>query len=183
MTDEHQPRARPGRPGARRRVVRAVAVACIVVVALTGPAWAGTQADGDAEAGEAVFRRNCAMCHGADATGMMGMHPALRGAAERLSREGVEVTVRNGRSTNPPMPAFGERLSDDEINDVVAYVASLPDGPRNFGPGSGSGMGGGMMDRMMDDATVWMPIVVLALATALAGLVGYLIGTRRGRAS
>jgi mono/diheme cytochrome c family protein len=104
--------------------------------------------EGDVEAGREVFESYCAMCHGADATGMMGMHPSLRGAVERLTREGVEVTIRKGRRTTPPMPAFEGRLSDEQITDVVAYIASLPPGPRNFGPEAG---GGGGMGDMMDD--------------------------------
>jgi hypothetical protein len=45
------------------------------------------------------------MCHGSDAARMTGTHPSLRGAVERLSSEGVEVTIRKGRTTMPPMPA------------------------------------------------------------------------------
>jgi hypothetical protein len=90
-----------------------------------------------------VFVANCAMCHGADASGMMGMHPSLRGAVDRLSRDGVEVTIRRGRRTQPPMPAWDGRLTDRQIDDVIAYIASLPAGPRNFGPEAGGGMMGG----------------------------------------
>lgn len=105
---------------------------------------------GDVEAGRKVFESRCAMCHGADATGMMGMHPSLRGAVDRLTRDGVEVTIRKGRQTTPPMPAFEGRLSDEEITAVVAYIASLPPGPRNFGPEDGGGGGMGGMGDMMD---------------------------------
>ena len=86
------------------------------------------------------------MCHGSDASGMMGMHPSLRGAVERLSVEGVEVTIRKGRRTMPPMPLFEGRLSDQQIDDVLAYIDSLPAGPRNFGPGS-----------MVDDGPMMAP--------------------------
>lgn len=68
-------------------------------------------------AGRQVFEASCAMCHGSDASGMMGMHPSLRGAVERLSWEGVEVTVRKGRQVMPPMPAFEGTLSDQQIDD------------------------------------------------------------------
>ena len=82
------------------------------------------------------------MCHRQDAAGMMGMHPSLRGAVERLSREGVEVTIRKGRATQPPMPAFERRLSDQEIADVVAYIASLPPGPATSVPTARAGGAG-----------------------------------------
>ncbi|MBW3667808.1 MAG: cytochrome c [Actinobacteria bacterium] len=169
----------------RNVVVGAAAgVLTLVVATTTGPSAAvQAVAEGDADAGAEVYRANCAMCHGADAAGMMGMHPALRGAVDRLTVEGVEVTVRNGRATMPPMPAFGSRLSDEEIADVIAYIDALPDGPRNFGPGHEDGMGGGMMDGMMDDmfdgGSGWMVALVVVLAAALAGMIGYLLGSRR----
>lgn len=169
-------------PGLRptTRVVAAVAAGLVALIIWAGSAGsAPSQPPGDEEAGAVVYSGHCAMCHGGDATGMMGMHPALRGAVDRLSLEGVEVAIRNGRSTTPPMPAFGDRLSDDEIDNVIAYVAGLPDGPRNFGPGSGSGMGRGMMDGMMDGGPGWMFAVVVTLAAALAGVIGYLIGSSR----
>lgn len=138
------------------------------------------EAAGDPAQGEALFQANCAMCHGNDATGMMGMHPALRGAVDRLTVEGVEVTIRNGRDTRPPMPAFGDRLDDDAIADLVAYLETLPPGPRNFGPERADGpMGGGVIGGMMDGVmgVAWIGSVVLV--GALAGVAGYLLGQRR----
>ncbi len=73
------------------------------------------------------------MCHGGDARGM-GVHPALPGVVDRLTREGVDVAIRHGRDTRPPVPAFGERLDDGDVIDVIAYLRSLPTGPRDFGP-------------------------------------------------
>jgi putative membrane protein len=106
------------------------------------------------------------MCHGNDASGMMGMHPSLRGAVDRLTREGVEVTIRNGRDTTPPMPAFDGRLTDPEVEQVVTYLDTLPPGPRNFGPDSQ----GGMMDGTMSGWMWLVPvlIVVVAVVAALA---------------
>lgn len=106
-------------------MIRWLALAPLVVgVAVLWPAdvISAGEAAGDPAQGEALFQANCAMCHGNDATGMMGMHPALRGAVDRLTAEGVEVTIRNGRDTRPPMPAFGDRLDDEAIADLVAYL-------------------------------------------------------------
>jgi putative membrane protein len=159
-------------------------VLVVVIVALTlgGPAHA--QSSGEPETGRDVFERNCAMCHGGDANGMMGMHPSLRGAVERLSFEGVEVTIRNGRDTNPPMPAFEDRLSDEEIADVIAYLDTLPVGPRNFGPG-GDGMMGGDMDEMMDGDGMWSwfvwPVLFLVVLAAVAIASIFVIRGMRGR--
>ncbi len=138
----------------------------------------------DVQAGENVFRAHCAMCHGGDASGMMGMHPSLRGAVERLSREGVEVAIRQGRRTQPPMPAWEGRLSDEEIDDLVAYIASLPTGPRNFGPGSGGPM---MMYDNHDesgrrgDVVVPLPLLVVAVVIVAAVLAAAGWGLRRAK--
>ena len=156
--------------------VSRAAVAALVFIAL-GMSWRTAAPEPDPAGGERIFQANCAMCHGRDATGMMGMHPALTGAVNRLTQEGVEVTIRNGRDTRPPMPAFADRLSDDEITSVIAYLDRLPDGPRNFGPeadASDDGMGG--MMRGGETTTLWVVIVVLA--TGLAGTVGYITGQR-----
>lgn len=157
-------------------VFSVVVFAAIAALAPIGEATRVAAQDGgapgdDADAGERVFRAQCAMCHGADAEGMMGMHPSLRGAIGRLSREGVEVTVRQGRRTQPPMPAFDDRLSAEEIADVLAYIASLPDGPRNFGPGDDGGMmgdGGMMMDDGVDVGDVALVIVALLVVVGVA---------------
>lgn len=129
-----------------RHVLGWILVAVAVIALLMAAPWAAAGRE-QVDDGRQVFEANCAMCHGDDASGMMGMHPSLRGAIERLSREGVEVAIRNGRDTDPPMPAFGDRLTDDQIGDVVVYIDSLPAGPRNFGPEMDDGgmMGGRMM--------------------------------------
>lgn len=140
-----------------------LALAAVAVAAL--PAVAAAQQQGDPVAGRRVFAANCAMCHGSDASGMMGMHASLRGAVDRLSREGVEVTIRRGRRTQPPMPAWEGRLSDRQIDDVVTYIASLPAGPRNFGPGADGGMmagGGGMR--------AWWVLALAAVALVIAAI-------------
>ena len=161
-------------------MMRHVVAVTILASAVLGGSAPGEPPTGpDVDAGRRVFAANCAMCHGSDASGMMGMHPSLRGAVDRLTVEGVEVTVRNGRDTRPPMPAFENRLDDQQIEDVIAYIASLPTGPRNFGPGSEDGgmmdgMGGGMMSGWM-----WLvPILVLA---AIAFGIAALVSGRRSR--
>ena len=159
-------------------------------MALAGAASPAASAEREVEAGREIFEANCAMCHGADAEGMMGMHPSLRGAVDRLSREGVEVTIRNGRDTTPPMPAFGGRLTEAQIDNVIAYVDSLPEGPRNFGPGDGmidrqgtrngdGMMGDGMMDGMMGGLMLlWVLLLLALIALAMAGVV-WLVRTMR----
>ena len=162
---------------------RALPLLIVWLVSLAGPAGA-QPGGGNPERGERVFVAECAMCHGADAAGMMGMHPSLRGAVERLSREGVEVAIRKGRNTMPPMPAFAGRLTDQSIADVIAYLDSLPAGPRNFGPESGGrgGMGGMMGGADTSDGgstAAWLVGALVVLVAALVVLV--VLAARQGR--
>lgn len=109
---------------------------------------------------------------------MMGMHPSLRGAVERLSHEGVSVTIRKGRDTNPPMPAFEGRLGDEEIEDVIAFLNTLPQGPRNFGPDGEGMMGGseGMMGGRMSSWLLWGVVLLLILVAVVIASVFFIRG-------
>ena len=78
--------------------------------------------------GEAVFKKNCVMCHGADGTGKTKMGQKV-GAADlssndiqSLSDEALAQTVRNGKGK---MPNFDKTLSPDEINQVIQHVRTL----------------------------------------------------------
>lgn len=86
-----------------------------------------------ADSGEKIFQNSCAMCHQAQAQGMPGLAPPLKGsqwskfAAARTYVPGVLLAGMNGslpmESGNfvgvmPPQ----NRLSDDDIASVVNYL-------------------------------------------------------------
>jgi mono/diheme cytochrome c family protein len=78
--------------------------------------------------GEAVFKKNCVMCHGADGTGKTKMGLKL-GAADlttndiqSLSDEALAQSIRNGKGKMPP---FEKTLTADEITQVIQYVRTL----------------------------------------------------------
>jgi mono/diheme cytochrome c family protein len=78
---------------------------------------------GDAEKGAAVFAQNCAGCHGANAEGG-SVGPSL--VAAQLKAESDQFfrdTITNGVA-GTAMPAWGGRLSAQEIADVIAFVRS-----------------------------------------------------------
>ena len=77
------------------------------------------EAEGDAEAGAAVWNDNCAGCHGADGTGANG-GPNLVGREVALDTAKVRAQVANGGGG---MPAFKDTLTAKQINDVAAYVS------------------------------------------------------------
>jgi quinohemoprotein ethanol dehydrogenase len=73
---------------------------------------------GDAMAGGEVFSENCSTCHGA--TGHGGENgPDLRTMPLAKTEAGVTKQVTNGGGG---MPAFKGVLSEEEINNVAAYV-------------------------------------------------------------
>lgn len=67
----------------------------------------------------AVFLKNCAHCHGADAHGDEG--PDLHNLD--LTDEQIVTRIRNGKKGQ--MTAFAGKLSPQQISDVVAYVKTL----------------------------------------------------------
>ena len=72
-----------------------------------------------AVAGRALFLRNCAHCHGADAHGDEG--PDLHNLD--WTDEQIATRIRNGKAGQ--MTAFKEKLQPAEIDSLVAYVRSL----------------------------------------------------------
>jgi mono/diheme cytochrome c family protein len=74
---------------------------------------------GNAELGAAVFGENCSTCHGATGHGGNG-GPDLTTMPLAQSEKGAIQQVTNGGGG---MPAFGGTLSEEEIENVAAYVA------------------------------------------------------------
>jgi len=104
---------------------------------LTGAAYAAVlpgQADAaqtvsqDVSAGRKLFLANCATCHGVNAEGRKEA-PSLVG----VGAAAVDFQVGTGRmpleQSGPQAPKAPVRLTEDEISDLAAYVASLGPGP------------------------------------------------------
>lgn len=78
--------------------------------------------------GAATFKAKCAMCHGADGTGntQMGKAMGLKdlGSADVQKQSDADLTtiVTKGKGK---MPAFGGKISDEDISAVVKYVRTL----------------------------------------------------------
>lgn len=81
-------------------------------------AESGATAAGDAEAGAVVFSENCSVCHGATGLGGNG-GPDLTTMPLAKTEEGTITQVTNGGGGMPP---FGGTLSEEEIQNVAAYV-------------------------------------------------------------
>ena len=85
----------------------------------------GSDLEGDAAAGEAIFAENgCGSCHTLDAAGASGsIGPNLD--ESQPDAELVIDRVTNGAGA---MPAFGDQLEPQQIADVAAYVVESTSG-------------------------------------------------------
>lgn len=98
--------------------------------------------EGDPSQGAVVFEENCTMCHGESGQGYLGASLAKNWASNQpavfirdVVRSGLPGTIMPAWST-----ANGGPLSDDQIDDVSAYVLTLsPDVQREPTPQAVSG--------------------------------------------
>jgi cytochrome c553 len=84
-----------------------------------GTTESSTAGGGEPEAGSVVFSENCSVCHGATGHGGNG-GPDLTTMPLAQTEAGAIQQVTNGGGG---MPAFGGTLSEEEIENVAAYVA------------------------------------------------------------
>ncbi len=76
---------------------------------------------GAAADGAALYSKNCAGCHGAEGQGMGAVFPALAGN-EALADAGYVVDIILEGKPGSSMPAFGDRLSDEEVAALAGYI-------------------------------------------------------------
>jgi cytochrome c553 len=92
-----------------------------LIVALFG--FVGVaHAAGDAAAGKAKAAR-CAPCHGANGQGVPP-NPALAGKPEAEQLKALK-DYKSGARANPVMKGMTASLSDQDMEDLAAYFASL----------------------------------------------------------
>lgn len=82
----------------------------------TGAAGGGAV---NAEEAQSVYQSNCMACHAADLSG--GMGPGLKDIGARMSQDQIAGIIANGQGR---MPAFSGRLSDDQVNNLAAWLAT-----------------------------------------------------------
>ncbi len=104
-----------------QKAAQAGAVATAIATGAAMPAFAG-----DVGAGEQVFSANCAACHAGGQNVIMPEKTLEKEALDQYLAGGrneaaVVTQVTNGKNA---MPAFGGRLSDEDIANVASYVIS-----------------------------------------------------------
>jgi mono/diheme cytochrome c family protein len=87
--------------------------------------------------GEAVYRKNCASCHGPNGEATPGWRnpgadgryppPPLDGSAHAWhhSTETLEEMIRKGSPGGGGMPPWDGKLTNQEIDDVIVWIKSL----------------------------------------------------------
>ena len=84
-----------------------------------------------AKAGDAIFSKNCAVCHNTDSTAEKFGSPGLKGLykAEKLPHSGKPVNDENVTERivkgSDKMPPFEKKLSKRELANVLAYLETL----------------------------------------------------------
>jgi len=80
------------------------------------------------QTGEATYKAKCAMCHGADGTGNTPAGKAMK-ARSFKSDEDVKATdaelIKQTKEGVGKMQGYAGKLTDAEIQDVVAYIRTL----------------------------------------------------------
>jgi len=80
-----------------------------------------------ADDGETVFKNNCVMCHGADGKGFAALKtPDFTSPKWQASVTDKQIheVIKNGKK-GTAMAAFGDKLSDDQVTAITAYIRSL----------------------------------------------------------
>jgi cytochrome c6 len=103
---------------------QAAAAGAVAFTVATSPAIAA-----DVDAGEQVFNANCAACHAGGQNVIMPEKTLEKEALDQYlaggrSEKSIVNQVTNGKNA---MPAFGGRLSDEDISNVAAYVIASSD--------------------------------------------------------
>ena len=77
--------------------------------------------------GAAIFKQKCSMCHGPEGKGFAAIKtPDMTDPKwqKSLTDKEMEEVIKNGKK-GTSMPAFGEKLKDDEVTAVIGFVRSL----------------------------------------------------------
>lgn len=98
------------------RLGLAILLACGVMAVCSASATAQDAA--------ATYKAKCAMCHGADGKGgKMGTKDFASPEIKGMTDAQLTEVITKGKP--PRMPAYGDKLKENEIKELVAYIRTL----------------------------------------------------------
>ncbi|MDV2856552.1 cytochrome c [Oceanimonas smirnovii] len=100
-------------------MMKKLMTAAAVMAMISAPAFAA----GDAEAGKAKSAV-CAACHGAEGISQMDIYPNLAGQKAAYIVSQLKA-FKNGERNNAIMAPMAMPLSEQDMEDLAAYYASL----------------------------------------------------------
>jgi mono/diheme cytochrome c family protein len=122
---------------ARRLLLTAFAVGNMLAIAACGEK-APSAAPTVLATGEALYMEHCASCHGANLEGQPNWQvPNADGVfpAPPHTRDGhtwhhpdallLRIIAEGGTTINSEMPAFGDRLTEEEMKAILAFIKSF----------------------------------------------------------
>jgi cytochrome c6 len=109
-------------PALRQWLSRMAIVLLLTVGCCFG--WSqGAQAE-DLAAGKQIFDSKCASCH-AGGNNIVNPAKTLKAAdLEKYGMNSIDVIISQVTNGKPPMPSFKGQLSDEDMQNVAAYVLS-----------------------------------------------------------
>ena len=110
--------------------VRIYVLALVVVVSLAG--FVRESRGDNVRPASQVYRRYCVSCHGSDgkAKTSKGKYSHARDLTDAqwhadVSDERIFNSILNGRNQRGNMPAFADKLKEQEVNSLVSFVRGL----------------------------------------------------------
>jgi cytochrome c6 len=94
----------------------------IFTFAFSSPASAANAANG-----AALFKANCAQCHLGGKNLVNAAKTLKKGALEKYGMYSVEAIIAQVTNGKGAMPAFGNKLKPEQIENVAAYVLEQAD--------------------------------------------------------
>jgi cytochrome c553 len=87
-------------------------------------AWSRVAGAADEQAGKKLSDGSCGACHGQNGIGIIPLYPNLAGQKREYLAAQLRA-FRDGSRKNAIMSPMAVHLSDADIEDVAAYLASL----------------------------------------------------------
>lgn len=94
--------------------------------------WSGMASAADVAAGQTIYKKRCAVCHGQTGAADTPMAKMLKPPPPNFTdpqwmarKSDDELTKKIVEGVKPRMPSFGDKLSAEQIQNVAAYIRTL----------------------------------------------------------